>query len=91
MMKEPNRMSHMSGTVAGIDVQNRRLTIQSLVMNKTFELADDVVVITTTKPKAALADLKPGDPVEVTYEQHEAGAVAHRIDQAAAVQHQKAA
>ena len=90
-MKDVERMSTMNGTVTRVEVNERRLTIASLVMNKTFEVANDATVATTTKPKAALSDLHPGDPVEVTYEQHEAGPIAHRIDQAGAVEHRKAA
>lgn len=84
-------MSTMSGTVAEMDVNGHRLTIKSLVMNKTFDVAADAKVITTIKAEAALSDLKPGDPVEVSYEQNDAGAIAHRIDQAAAVEHKLAA
>jgi Cu/Ag efflux protein CusF len=90
-MKEAERMSTMNGTIGDLDVNGRRLTIKGLVMNKTFEVPADVIVVTVTNPKAALSDLKTGEPVDVTYEQHQTAAVAHRIDQASAVQHQKAA
>lgn len=90
-MKEVTQMSHMSGTITELDANGRRFTIKSLVMNKTFDVAGDATVAATGKPNAALSDLKVGDQVEVIYEQHEAGAVAHRVDQAAAVAHQKAA
>jgi len=90
-MKATNQMSHMSGTIASVDSQARDLTIKSLVMNKTFKIADDAEIITPTQPHADVKDLKAGDPVEVTYEQHEAVCVAHRVDEASALEHRKTA
>ncbi len=68
-MKTTERMSTMSGTVTQINQQARQLTIEGLVMNKTFEIADDF--------PAPLSDIKVGEEVSVTYEQHETTAVAH--------------
>lgn len=81
-MKTTERMSTMSGTVAHIDLPARRLTIAGLVMNKTFDLADDLTVLTSVKPGAILNDLKVGDEVDVTYEQLDTLALAHLIHQA---------
>ena len=90
-MKEVERMSTMSGKIADLDVNGRRFTLKSLVMNKTFDVAADATVMTKEKPEAALSDLRPGDPVEVRYEQHEASAIAHAIHQSGVVEHRQAA
>ena len=90
-MKSNERMSHMSGTIAQVDAPGLKLIVKGLVMNKTFDVANEASVITSAKPKATLGDLKVGDPVEVTYEQHQSGAIAHRIDQASAQSQPKAA
>ena len=44
---------------------------------QTFGIADDATIVTASKQRAGLSDVKAGDEVEVTYEQHEAAAVAH--------------
>jgi hypothetical protein len=90
-MKTTEHMSHMSGTIASVDPQARNLTIQSLVVNKTFDIADDAAIITPAQPHAELRDLKVGELVEVTYEQHAAVCLAHRVDEASALKHRKAA
>ena len=58
---------------------------------KTFKVADDAEIITPSKQHAGLKDLKVGEPVEVTYEQHEPVCLAHRLDEVSAIKHQKAA
>jgi len=90
-MKTTEQMSHMGGTIASVDPKERSLTIESLVINKTFKVADDAEIITPSKKKAGLKDLKVGEPVEVTYEQHEPICLAHRLDEVSAIKHQKAA
>ena len=90
-MKTTEQMSHMGGTIASVDPQQRSLTIESLVINKTFKVADDAEIISLSKKHAALKDLKVGEPVEVTYEQHEPICLAHRLDEVSAKKHQKAA
>jgi len=37
-MKTTEQMSHMGGTIASVDPQQRSLTIESLVINKTFKV-----------------------------------------------------
>ncbi len=90
-MKATEHMSHMGGTIASVDPQARNLTISSLVINKTFKVADDAEIITPSRSHADLKDLKAGDPVEVTYEQDEVICLAHRVDETSAIKHQQAA
>jgi hypothetical protein len=90
-MKTTEQMSHMGGTIAELDPQGRKVTINSLILNKTFRVADDAEIITPSKKHAALKDLKVGEPVEVTYEQHEPVCLAHRLDEVSAIKHQKSA
>jgi len=82
---------NMSGKIASVDPQARNLTIQSLVVKRTFAIAEDAAINTPAQPYAALKDLKVGDLVEVAYEQQAAGCLAHRIDDAGAMNYRKAA
>ncbi len=78
-MKKFDRMSTMSGTVAEVDPQNRRLTLKGLVMNKMFEVAEDAEFVSHAKPDATLSDLRVGDEIVVSYEQHDLTAIAHGV------------
>jgi len=65
-MKTTEQMSHMGGTIASVDPQDRSLTIESLVINKTFKVADDAEIITPSKKHAGLKDLKVGEREEAS-------------------------
>jgi hypothetical protein len=95
MTKEPKmspteKLSHMRGSILTIDAAARSLTIKSLVLNKTFQLADDVEIAATAK-KAAFKDLKVGQVVDVYYEQHDTICLVHRIVQSVEQEQRKAA
>ena len=89
-MKASEEMSHMGGTIARVDPQNRNLTVNSLIVTKVFKVADDAEIITPSKPQADLTDLNVADPVEVMYEQQTLVSLAHRVDVVSALKHQKA-
>ena len=64
-MKTTERRSTMNGIITRLDPAARQLTIAGLVMNKTFEIAEDVIILTSVRPGAVLGDLKVGDEVDV--------------------------
>ena len=78
-MKPEQHMSTVRGTIETIDPNAHRLTVHGLVLNKTFQAADDVVIGTSSKPKAGWSDLHVGDKVEVSYEEQGGTSFAHRI------------
>jgi hypothetical protein len=90
MKQSSSRFSVMTGTVMQVDPQGRSLTVQGLVMNKTFDIADNAEISTTENPQADLTDLRPGQSVDVTYEQHHTTTIAHSIRQSAAEYRQAA-
>jgi Cu/Ag efflux protein CusF len=83
-MEPEERMSKASGTVQQLDPGARSLTVHGLVLNKSFEVANDAVIAIRANPAAKLTDLKVGDCVEVSYEDQGAVTIAHRIAQTAA-------
>ncbi len=84
-MKSVERMSDARGMVRVIDPKARSLTVEGLVLMKTFEVADDALIATSDKPRAGLGDLKVGDEVEVLYEEQGAACIAHCIAHPGAV------
>jgi Cu/Ag efflux protein CusF len=78
------KMSKATGTVQKLDPSDRSLTVHGLVLNKTFQVADDAVIATVANPVARFGDLKVGDSVVVTYEEQGAAEIAHRIAQTGA-------
>lgn len=72
-------MSRATGTVQMTDPNGHTLTVHGLVLNKTFQMAEDAVITTRDKPEADLRDLKIGDAVEVAYEEQGAVSLAHRV------------
>ena len=84
-MKPEQHMSRATGTIETIDPKSHSMTVHGLVLNKTFQVADDAVIGTPTKPEAGLGDLKIGDSVEVGYEEQGNMSIAHRIADRGAV------
>ncbi len=89
--KASEQLSHMRGTIDQIDPGRRRVTIRSLVVNKTFEVAGDATIFTAGKSGAGLNDLQRDQEVDVFYEQHDTTCIAHRLEAAPAQPQQKAA
>ncbi len=84
-MKPEERMSDAKGTIRAIDPAARKLTIEGLVLKKTFEVAEDAMIATKDKPQCALEDLKVGDNVEILYKEQGPTSIAHTIAHPGAV------
>ena len=76
----PKPQQDDSGQIKAIDQQTRTLIIKGTVMEKTFDVAPDAVIVTKDKPKAGLRDLKVGDEVKVTYQTEGEKLIAKRIE-----------
>ncbi|HUI06084.1 MAG TPA: hypothetical protein VL486_03680 [Verrucomicrobiae bacterium] len=69
-----------SGKIGAIDQQKHTLTVSGMILNKTFDVPANAVIVTKDKPKARFTDLKVGDEVNVTYHTVGEKLVAQRIE-----------
>ncbi len=67
------------GTVRTNDPTHHMLMLRFLVLNKTFQIADDCQIILSDGKSGAITDIQSGNYVTVTYETPGGEAVAHKI------------
>ena len=75
---KPEKPKHQdfSGAITAVDAAKGSLTIKNHKdVEKTFAVTDTAKVVTADKAVAALADLKVGDKVRVTYTTDDAGKI----------------
>ena len=70
-----------NGTVAAIDQKERTVSARDFWGTKTFNVADSCRVSLEDQPAGSLAELRPGQKVEISYENAHGVLVANRIDQ----------
>ena len=90
-MKSTQPMSHDRGTIMAVDSITHIVTIKSLVMNKTFQVAADAEIAHATGEHCSLDELHNGERVDVYYENTGPIHIAHRILQLTGVGLRKAA
>ena len=71
------------GTIEAIDASAKTLTVRKARTSRTFRLADNAKCVTTLDSNARVADLKPGDFVNVRFIDGTDMPVAYRIAYAA--------
>jgi Cu/Ag efflux protein CusF len=71
----------VTGTVTSIDQQEKTISVKLFWGTKKFNIADDCKVSLDDKPQAALLDLRPGQELQVAYENVQGVKVAHQIAQ----------
>jgi hypothetical protein len=70
-----------SGTISAVNEVDKIVTVHGWLRTKKFVLADNCVLSTGEKRDLALADLRPGQKVEVSYKDASGVLVASRITQ----------
>ena len=90
-MKSTQQMSHDRGTIMAVDSITHIVTIKSLVINKTFQVAADAEIARATGEHCSLDELHNGEGVDVYYENTGPIHIAHRIIQVTALEQRKAA
>jgi len=68
-----------TGLIESIDAKAGSVIVKKGPESKTFKLGDKTKYVTTEKKDAALADIKVGDKVKVTYTDENGVLTAHRI------------
>jgi hypothetical protein len=69
------------GTVRTNDPTHHTLMLRFIVLNKTFQIADDCQVVLSDGKSGTVTDIQSGNNVTVTYETPGGEAVAHKIAQ----------
>jgi hypothetical protein len=70
-----------SGTITAVDAKEKVMKAEAYVFHKTFVLADDCKVTLVDQGTATTAELRPGQKVEVSYQNASGVLVASRIAQ----------
>lgn len=73
-----------TGTVKAIDPAKHTITMHSGIMDKTFRVPDDCVVVLHNDKSGTVADVQPGDHVIITYETPDGKLTARQIAQTSA-------
>jgi hypothetical protein len=68
-----------TGTLTAIDLDERTVKARSFLDTKKFNLADGCAIVINGKPDGKLADLKPNDRLDVSYDEINGVNVANRI------------
>jgi hypothetical protein len=77
----PKTQASYKGTVIAIDRKEHSLSVHSFWSTKMFNAADDCRLSVEDKPEASWNDLRPGQRVEVGYQDAQGVLVARAIDQ----------
>ena len=75
---EQQRM-HVSGTVKELNAEKRRLTLHRWTLDKQMNIASDCITLLGADKAGTLADIHPGDRVDVVYETPGGAPVAWQI------------
>ena len=73
--------SEYKGTITAIDADRHTLTVKSMLISHTFELASGARIVGATKPNAGFDDLHVGDEVKVSYAEQNGVKIASRVEQ----------
>lgn len=68
-----------SGVITSVDPKEKTVTVKRFWFNETFNIGDDCTIAVGDRKSAALSDLRPGQKVEVRYQDVEGVLVAKRI------------
>lgn len=71
----------LAGSLLGIDLQERTVTVKSFGFKRTFLAGDSCSVSLADKPEATLAELRPGQKVVITYTKLDGVSIARQIAQ----------
>ena len=72
---------HFKGTLATLDPNEGTVAVKSFWRTRTFNLADDCKVSLEDKPQATVAELRPGQQVEIKYQNADGVLIARQINQ----------
>ncbi len=74
-----NTEKSCAGTLTAIHTQDNTITVKRMLMNKTFHLGQHCAVSALDKKDAVVSDLRPGEKVEIRYQNVEGVLVADQI------------
>jgi len=74
-------MSTYTGTVAAVDPNEHVLSVKGWLLRKSFNLGGGCAYTMLDKPAATAADLRPGEKVEVSYQNVHGVLIASRVEQ----------
>ncbi|HTL73032.1 MAG TPA: DUF5666 domain-containing protein [bacterium] len=74
-------MSTYTGTVAAVDPNEHVLSVKGWLLHKSFNLGGGCAYTLLDKPTATATDLRPGEKVEVSYQNVHGVLIASRVEQ----------
>ena len=78
-----NNEQRCNGTLTAVNAQDNTMTVRPLWFNKTFHIGQNCAVSALDKSTAAVSDLRPGEKVEIRYQDVQGVLVANRITERA--------
>lgn len=76
-----NHLHKFSGTLRNVDPSSRALRVKTFLSSRVFEVGKSCKIYLEDKPDATIADLVPGQKVEVSYQDYDGVRVATSVEQ----------